>query len=380
MPLKLIVGFIAPKPLTINAVTTLATAWGVWGEVAFVIVDLARDRIADSTANGIVLAVLVSMVIMPSILRATLDKDEKHARHLITEAYHDTEPSSQNTSTSNQPNKSTKATYFCIQTRSPAHWNLIDAVLAAVPSACEIIDVRSWHPNDHIGASHCVVELYFRDPDTNLPATTNLSQVQQQVLVDRAAFLVEKLKKALGSPTKDYDIRVKRWLPGFFHKPLFQQQQVLKKPLAVRSCSDPSHLFQKAWSRVDSRKYLDAESLTGAFRVQPSHELDGFVHTDAHRPFPLPDDADDPLLAEDYLSDVETQTEEEKRSEVSPCLGQPQQHVASSLFEGLSTLLVDVGDSRKSPRSLDEEEKITVVHEHEEKSNNDDAILIAEAS
>jgi len=320
LPGKLLMGLFAmPRPLTTDSFLTLALSWGSWGEVAFVVVEVARDALPRSTYEAIVLAVLASIVAMPFGLRRTLERVEAAARGRIDAAVRETEPRNRES-----------AAYFCVQTRSPAHWDLTDSLLGAVDKlgGCEIIDVRSFHPNDHFGLAHCVYELYLRDGSIKLPPLADLAPADAARLDARVALLADALHAALGTcDAHNKEVRVHRWLPGSrldldadTGKPVLRPSRPAlvvdrRGPVVPRvddDDDDDSH-HPRSCSLLrtfdnPSRRALEAESLAATFVVPPNHELDGYVHTDAHRPFELPDDRDhdldDELMMRDDAPDV----------------------------------------------------------------------------
>ncbi|KAH8043501.1 hypothetical protein JL720_17384 [Aureococcus anophagefferens] len=80
------------------------------------------------------------MVICPAWLRSSLERAQR--QYLIAEAIADTADLS----------GAAHATYFCLQTKSHAHWEQSDHLQTAMTRmGCEIIDYRQWHPNDHFG-------------------------------------------------------------------------------------------------------------------------------------------------------------------------------------------------------------------------------------
>ena len=127
--------------------------------------------IDENTYNAVCLAVLVSMVACPAWLRSSLERYERRAKFQIAEAIADTADVS----------GAAHATYFCLQTKSHAHWDQSDHLQTSIARlGCEIIDYRQWHPNDHFGLAHCVNEVYIRDDALRLP--TAMEMTTDQVL------------------------------------------------------------------------------------------------------------------------------------------------------------------------------------------------------
>ena len=53
------------------------------------------------------------------------------------------------------------ATYFCLQTKSHAHWDMSGSLQKMMQKlGCDVIDYRQWHPNDHFGLAHCALAAF----------------------------------------------------------------------------------------------------------------------------------------------------------------------------------------------------------------------------
>ena len=83
---------------------------------------------------------------------------------------------------------------------------------------CKIIDFRSFHPNDHLGAAHVVNEMYLKDDLLKLPVVAELPTEYNAALRERIRVLVDTVKEALhdgdatevGPPTP----QLRRWGGG----------------------------------------------------------------------------------------------------------------------------------------------------------------------
>ena len=363
-------GFFA-QPLDGDHFWILALAWGEWGEFSFFIAGVAASdrggaQLIDSTTyNAICLAVLVSMLWCPAGLRARLEAYGKRARFQIAEAIADTADVS----------GAAHATYFCLQTKSHAHWDQSAHLQTAMTKmGCEIIDYRQWHPNDHFGLAHCVNEMYIRDDHLRLPTAMDMTSDQTMDLRSRIDDILDATRAALREDEhQGAEIRVQRWLPGCHVETDELGQQHLEANEDARQrierlasdanvyrgadgklhgrssgpwrglthqresvmhggaslpkdefdeqCLDgfevssevgSSHklskrseparrssmmVLKRVFSQVldpsESERGFEAErGATGALRAEAHHELDGFVHHDAHHPFKLPDDDD----------------------------------------------------------------------------------------
>ena len=126
--------------------------------VAWPVARARADRASNARPhryNAIVLAVLISIVVMPAGLRGTLGRIAEEAEAAITEAIVETAEG-----LADGPTGGVHPAYYCLQTRSHAHYAIHGALLERVIAAnCKIIDFRSFHPNDHLGAAHVVHEM-----------------------------------------------------------------------------------------------------------------------------------------------------------------------------------------------------------------------------
>ncbi|KAK7248125.1 Sodium/hydrogen exchanger protein [Aureococcus anophagefferens] len=386
---KLAMGLFA-QPLDGDHFWILALAWGEWGEMSFFIAAAAFKKkhgdagiIDENTYNAICLAVVASMVICPAWLRSSLEKYEQRAKYLIAEAIADTADLS----------GAAHATYFCLQTKSHAHWEQSDHLQTAMTRmGCEIIDYRQWHPNDHFGLAHCVNEMYIRDDALRLPTAMEMTTEETLALTDRIDQLLDAVREALHEDEhQGAEIRVQRWLPGCHvetdeatgdqhlevNADARQKVQTLTTDTSVyRGADGKLHgKLHGAWKHMTHRsrtasiqiaephvvpsesggaddgasatddrdlegfdvasetgslhgslrrgerglpkghdssnvlaalgsaarrafeptrreKGLESDTLSNALHAEAHHELDGFVHHDAHHPFALPDDDD----------------------------------------------------------------------------------------
>ena len=344
---KLAMGFLA-QPLDGDHFWILALAWGEWGEFSFFVAGVAAHGsgktgalIGEDTHNAICLAVLLSMLVCPAGLRRQLEAYEARAKYQIAEAIADT------ADTSGREH----ATYFCLQTKSHAHWDMSGSLQRMMRRlGCEMIDSRQWHPNDHFGLAHCVNEMYVRDDHVLLPSVLDMTAEQTVKLRARIDAILDATRAALHEDEHDgAEIRVQRWLPGSHLEDgrLVANLDVKDRIEALASDANvyrgtdgklhgrshgpwrsTSHAVPRSentdleqclegFDEVASHKSsarkegrlkafarhvldpsekdhgLEAERGTrGALHVDSHHELDGFVHHGAHHPFALPDDDD----------------------------------------------------------------------------------------
>lgn len=248
--------------------TPLAFAWSEFGEVSLVIAAAGRRLLPDSTYDAIVLAVLASVVVCPYLLRKSIQHQASDVRRMI------------------RTNSEVVSYYYCIQTRSKATWDLTSHLARAIADVgCDILDFRSFHPTYEFGEPHCINEVYCKEHELN---KGDLSRI------------VAALRSALGA---DCELKVTRWFPS-------------------------SDSFDDAQPHTPLRRFLEDESLTETFRVEPDHELDGWIHSRPHRPFP--DNQDDLEACQALVQDCplrDLRTRPELRSARSDDVGCVARHV-----------------------------------------------------
>ena len=146
------------------------------GEFAFVIAVFAVDAglIDTQTYSSIVLAVLLSTIIPPFLLRMTIAKYNNRAKEAVRQAAelemgrkHDLESQIEITDTMRDANlvrdiKEQTVVFLCIQTQSTSRWGLLTDITACMKHLkLDIIDHRSWHPR---GVNTTLVnEIYVKD-------------------------------------------------------------------------------------------------------------------------------------------------------------------------------------------------------------------------
>ncbi|KAK7232290.1 Sodium/hydrogen exchanger protein [Aureococcus anophagefferens] len=341
---KLAVGVFA-QPLDADHFWILALAWGEWGEMQCRSVGAyepmtyapsqARCRSSSrpprsrrSTARGRHRREHVQRRVprrarvhgrLPGLAPVVAGR-ERRAKFQIAEAIADTADVS----------GAAHATYFCLQTKSHAHWDQSDHLQTSIARlGCEIIDYRQWHPNDHFGLAHCVNEVYIRDDALRLPTamemTTTTSSTTRPATPDGGSE---------ASSTR-----------GTFRTPGIARDAA---PRLVRGRPRRTEAVRVAdvHARAHGAPGLSAETLSAAVHVEAHHELDGFVHHDAHHPFALPDD-DDHEKEDDLVfgrhrapSMSSVDLEEEKRADWH------HHDVEVASDSGFAQTLVEVGSPR----------------------------------
>lgn len=228
---KLAVGFMVPnftqsKSFTgIHLRDCLITGFSMAaeGEFAFVIAVFAVDKglIDKDLYASVVLAVLISTIIPPFLLRFTISHYNKKAEEAIKalanaemERQHDLEHELEDVVMGDDhlarledEIKSHRAVFLCIQTQSEARWGLMHNMMKAIAKlGLDIIDHRSWHPRGiH---STLVNEVYVKDQFEK----TAKGQAQQ-ALDTRIQEIHDALEDTIDQK-ETARVKVQRWYPG----------------------------------------------------------------------------------------------------------------------------------------------------------------------
>mmetsp|Transcript_9262 Transcript_9262/g.20862 ORF Transcript_9262/g.20862 Transcript_9262/m.20862 type:complete len:818 (-) Transcript_9262:112-2565(-) len=227
---KLAVGFMVPN-FTQSASFTgyhlrdcLITGFSMAaeGEFAFVIAvfSVSEGLISEDLYAAVVLAVLISTIIPPFLLRFTIGYYNKKSADEL-EALAQEEMERNHNLDSERPSEQSPveredalvaeirnqtAVFLCIQTQSEAKWGLMHNLMAQLAkSGLEVIDHRAWHPRGI--DSTLVNEIYAKDilKRTEDKATNELLDVR-----------MEEIRVALEGVINQEEARVKvqRWFPG----------------------------------------------------------------------------------------------------------------------------------------------------------------------
>jgi len=288
---KICMGLFA-MPLTLNEFLSLGFAWGSWGEFSFILAvrALRGNLLSGENYSALVLAVLISILICPTALRFVLSRSEKEAKRCIQEAKKDTAWDETGVA---------HPVYYCIQTRSHALWGQQGALLnMLVEVGCKIVDFRSFHPFSDVGTQHVINELYLKDTQLQLVLAEQLEPADQERLNLRTKEILRAVLAALRSA----EVKIFRWQPGEGTSELIEEVHHGASSYDVpvgsfRRSESPydqiaaqqAHVeIQQAMTRHgqgDMRAVLDEYCHPGTPKAH--HELDGWVHTDAHDAFHL---------------------------------------------------------------------------------------------
>lgn len=223
---KLAVGFMVPNFTQSSSFTNhhlrdcLITGFSMAaeGEFAFVIAVFAVDNglIDKDLYASIVLAVLISTIIPPFLLRFTITYYNKKAEESVRQVVqnemnrkHDLEsthelPDRQQTLEEGIRNKS--AVFLCIQTQSHASWGLLHRLMGNMAKlGLEVIDHRAWSPR---GVQTTLInEIYVKD-------TIEIEKGDTKARLEaRIAEINKVLEDTINQP-ETAKVKVQRWYPG----------------------------------------------------------------------------------------------------------------------------------------------------------------------
>jgi len=228
---KLAVGFMVPNFTQASSFTKwhlrdcLITGFSMAaeGEFAFVIAvfSVENELIDADTYASVVLAVLLSTIIPPFLLRFTISyyhkKAEQELQDLANEEMdrkHQLEDGGYDSlSNEDQEHKlvdeitKRRAVFLCIQTQSESAWGLMPRIMAKLSELkLDIIDHRSWHPR---GIDTTLVnEIYVKDV-----LKLEKKGEAQELLKKRIDEVREALKDTINQPNSS-KVKVGRWFPG----------------------------------------------------------------------------------------------------------------------------------------------------------------------
>lgn len=228
---KLLAGFLVPNFNQSRAFTgphlrdCLITGFALAaeGEFAFVIAvfSVSEGLISEELYAAVVLAVLLSTIVPPFLLRFTIGYyNRKTAEALKNLADQELERNHNLDSTLSVEKPSTSereddlvgairnktAVFLCIQTQSEGRWGLMNNLMANLAKlGLEVIDHRAWHPRG-IDAT-LVNEVYAKDT-----LELGAGQTSQKVLETRMEEIRVHLEKVLDQP--EAKVKIQRWFPG----------------------------------------------------------------------------------------------------------------------------------------------------------------------
>lgn len=259
---KLAAGFLVPnfsqdknfKGLHLRDSLVTGFSLAAEGEFAFVIAVFGVDQglIDKETYSSIVLAVLLSTIVPPFLLRYTINKYNALAKDRVRDAAKleanrnnsDVEKGRHNEDLAECIMNHT-AVFMCIQTQSQSAWGLMMDILNGMRKAnLEVVDHRSWHPR---GVSTTLVnEVYVRD-------LKNLEEDQD--IADRLAEVQEILETVIDQPG-EAKVKVTRWFPGVVNEIVEEISENFHTTKKHSLASIESRLLTEAGQALERKQQL----------------------------------------------------------------------------------------------------------------------------
>jgi len=228
---KLAVGFMVPNFTQARSYTkwhlrdclTTGFSMAAEGEFAFVIAvfSVENDLIDADTYASVVLAVLLSTIIPPFLLRFTISyyhkkaeqelqdlaNEEMDRKHQLEDGEYDSLSKEDRENELVDEITKQRAVFLCIQTQSESAWGLMPRIMAKLSDLkLDIIDHRSWHPR---GIDTTLVnEIYVKDV-----LTLEKKGEAQEVLKKHMDEIRDALRETINQPNTS-KVKVGRWFPG----------------------------------------------------------------------------------------------------------------------------------------------------------------------
>jgi len=360
--LKMGAGFLA-NPLTVTEVLKLGLSVISSCELCFIIAVMAFHNgiMSADTFDGIILSSLISTFLAPFFLRKLLESEKKSKQEEIARAraetmmidelgeYTDdddgprrgeeeelvngqdeekglrsrttsagsiTSRGSHASSEKDRPrghqSKLKRHLYLLLQTKCRGQWGHQDRLLKALFELnMSIIDFRSFHPHGTF-AVDVVSEIYIKD--NTEPFSGKIEDVEK-----RMKQLQESAKRACG--TESAEIKISQWLPGATpsneksyggvdgSNGKGNRRKALAHDEIMNQLEQIAYVHAEREFKKRHRHHTSIAASMAAHthplelvRQEKHHELDGFVHTDAH-------DAFDPDEIEGEIFDSESDTD-----------------------------------------------------------------------
>jgi len=269
---KLGVGFLAPNftqskqftGLHLRDCLIVGFSMAAEGEFAFVIAVFSVDSglIDKDLYASLVLAVLLSTIIPPFLLRFTIGYYNKRAEEAVRQLadqemkrHHDlesgppTEDAQSNLSDSERDAqlaadiRNQTAVFLCIQTQSTAKWGLLNSMMGTLTKlGLDIIDHRCWNPRG-INTT-LVTEVYARD-------TIKIAKKgeSQAALEERMEDIKRALEAKINQPD-DSRVKVQRWYPGVVEEVVEHTHEKSRKSASMKKLSVEERLVIEAENKL----------------------------------------------------------------------------------------------------------------------------------
>lgn len=267
---KLAVGFMVPNFTQARSFTKwhlrdcLITGFSMAaeGEFAFVIAvfSVENELIDKDQYASVVLAILLSTIIPPFLLRFTISyytkKAEQELQDLANEEMdrnhkleaddlEDLSPEEREHKLMEEIQRQ-RAVFLCIQTQSESAWGLMPRIMQTLSNlSLDIIDHRSWHPR---GIDTTLVnEIYVKD----VLKLEKKGEAQQR-LKERIDEIRQALEDTIRQPDSS-KVKVQRWFPGVVEEIVESVHDKTKKKSKL---SLQQRLVVEAAAQMDQRQSI----------------------------------------------------------------------------------------------------------------------------
>lgn len=296
---KLAVGFMVPNFTQAASFTNwhlrdcLITGFSMAaeGEFAFVIAVFSVENglIDKDQYASVVLAVLLSTIIPPFLLRFTISyytkKAEKELQDMANdemEKQHKLEDDTEMTKSEREFNladqiRRQRAVFLCIQTQSESAWGLMPRIMTKLSQLkLDIIDHRSWHPR---GIDTTLVnEIYVKDV-----LTLEKKGEAKDRLKERIDEVRDGIVSAINQPETS-KVKVQRWFPGVVQEIV---ESVHDRSKSKKNISLEQRLVSEAAAQMDQRQSIQ----TAATKERTVAEILAEMGDAPAAPDPKPADA-----------------------------------------------------------------------------------------
>mmetsp|Transcript_10845 Transcript_10845/g.30475 ORF Transcript_10845/g.30475 Transcript_10845/m.30475 type:complete len:845 (+) Transcript_10845:136-2670(+) len=245
------------------------------GEFAFVIAVFAVDSgiISINLYASIVLAVLLSTIIPPFLLRFTISHYNKKAEEKVAKAaeeeFQDEDATDGSIRRDNKEKqlregiKNDTTVFLCIQTQSESSWGLLTKLMSTMQRlGVEVIDHRSWHPR---GVDTTLVnEVFVKD---NLKGAKVREDGHMRTLDDRVNEIQQTLLKTINQDVAK--VKVSRWFPGVLEEIKEETEEVTSTTATKRRLTVTQTIMKEAAVELEKRK----ERQTHATKAKTVEEI-----------------------------------------------------------------------------------------------------------
>jgi len=252
------------------------------GEFAFVIAVFAVDAglIDVSTYSSIVLAVLLSTIVPPFLLRYTIQRYNAKSAEAVRMAAelemhrgHDLESQSQMELRASLMDEELEkhirnrtVVFLCIQTQSFSRWGLLTDIMQELKTLeLDTIDHRSWHPR---GINTTLVnEIYCKN---NLDITEGDIQ---ELLENRIKEIQQRLEDTINQPSAK--VKVTRWYPGVVNEIVEEVEEKTVTRGRKRRASIQEEVLKEAQKALEVNRALQMQATQSRSLQELSGEIDG---------------------------------------------------------------------------------------------------------